>query len=261
MGLNMLHIESRVRSARGPGLSILALSGALLLSVSQAGAATLTVTGSVGGAPTGITYVNFDDLAAGSAGGPSGGIGVSFSTDAAAVTGPSSGFYAEPYLSGGQGALFGDFSPSGPDTTQYLTSGSTGSFAGASITLTFPASELYMGLLWGSVDDYNTLSFYSGGVGGTHLGDVTGSDVLVSPNGDQGIFGTLYVNINSDTPFDTVVVTSSKYAFELDNVSYDVANQGGLVPLPATVWLFGSVLAGSGLFLGRRRKRKSVAAA
>ena len=30
------------------------------------------------------------------------------------------------------------------------------------MTLTMPCAEKYLGLLWGSVDAYNTLSFYDG---------------------------------------------------------------------------------------------------
>jgi PEP-CTERM motif len=238
------------------------LTGALLLSTGQAGAATLTVTSSVGGAPTGISYINFDDLALGGSGGVStyvGSISVSFSPDAQVVQGAAAGLYAPPVLSNNNGVLFGD-PTNGADTTKYITSGSTGSFAGAQAVLTFPGLEKYMGLLWGSVDRYNTLTFYSGGTGGTLLGSVTGGDVFAGANGDQGVNGTFYVNINSDTPFDTVVATSTQYAFEFDNVSFNVRNQN-LVPLPASLWLFGSVLAGSGLFFGRRRKRQSAAAA
>ena len=56
--------------ASGPrGLGLLTF--ALLLSVSHAGAATLTVSSSVGGAPTGINYVNFDNLTLGYTGGTS----------------------------------------------------------------------------------------------------------------------------------------------------------------------------------------------
>ena len=114
-----------------------------------------------------------------------------------------------------------------------------------------------MGLLWGSVDAFNTLTFYNGA---TQLGIVTGTNVFAGANGDQGVNGTFYVNINSDTVFDRVVATSSDYAFEFDNVSFDVLNQGQ-TPLPASVWLFGSVLAGSGLFFRRRRIRGLSAAA
>ena len=71
------------------------------------------------------------------------------------------------------------------------------------------------------MDNYNTLSFYKGN---TLIKAVTGSDVKNSPNGDQGVNGTLYVNINLDTAFDKVIATSSQYAFEFDNVAYNAQN-------------------------------------
>jgi hypothetical protein len=39
------------------------------------------------------------------------------------------------------------------------------------------------------------------------------------------------------------------------------SSESTITPLPASAWLFGSVLAGSGLFFGRRRKRQPAAAA
>ena len=247
--------------ASGPrGLGLLTF--ALLLSVSHAGAATLTVSSSVGGAPTGINYVNFDNLTLGDTGGTSGGVTVTMSPDAQAVQG-TTGTYAAPYLSNNNGTLFGD-SNNGPDTTTYLTSGSNNSNSNnAQIKLVFPNPEEYMGLLWGSVDNYNTLSFYSGGtlIGGPFQG----TDVFAGANGDQGVNGTYYVNINSNTFFDTVIATSTQYAFEFDNVSFNPTNIGGGgqggTPLPAAAWLFGSVLAGSGLFMRRRRKGAPVSTA
>src|ERR1035438_4266402 len=113
----------------------------------------------------------------------------------------------------------------GADATTYLTAGGV---SGSQATLTFGATEMYMGLLWGSVDSFNTLSFYNGA---TLVGTVTGSQVLASPNGDQGVNGTVYVNINSTLPFDSVVATSSLHAFEFDNVAYNKT----AVPEPTTM--------------------------
>jgi hypothetical protein len=200
----------------------------------------------VGGAPTGVSYVNFDDLPLGDAGGTSGGVTVSFQPDAKAVQGSSSGIYAAPYLSNDNGVPFGDAS-NGADTTTYLTSGSTGNFANAAITLTLPEPALYMGLLWGSVDLYNTLTFYD--ASDVMIGTITGADVDAAANGDQGVNGTFYVNIISDLAFTKVVATSSQYAFEFDNVAFNATVP---VPEPATLALLGAGLFG--IAAARRRR-------
>jgi len=226
------------------GVALAALAGA------GSASAAISVSGSVGGAPTGATLENLDTLAIGSGGGFLGGSGitVNFTPDSAAVTGSLGGVYAAPFLSGGNGTGFGSPNqPNGVDATTYITSGSTGSVAGAAVEIVLPALEKYFGLLWGSVDGYNTLSFYNGS---TLVGTVTGSDVTSSPNGDQGVNGTLYVNINSDLAFDRVVATSTSYAFEFDNLAF---NEEQLVPEPMSLALFGTGLLGLGLVRRRRQ--------
>ncbi|HEY1601307.1 MAG TPA: hypothetical protein VGG64_17020 [Pirellulales bacterium] len=186
----------------------------------------LTILPLVGGGPaSGADYVTFDDLPAGAVGGTAanasgsadgGSIGVAFTPDAQAVSGSSSGYYAAPYLSGDNGTAFGQ--GAGQDGTQYITSGSDGDGTTSSaVTLLFNGPQEYLGLLWGSVDLYNTLNFYNGS---TFVGSISGGDVNAVANGDQGANGTYYVNINSALPFDTVVAVSTQYAFEFDNVAY-----------------------------------------
>ena len=68
----------------------------------------LTINSSVGGAPTGVNYANFDNLPLGNAGGISNGVTVSFTGDAQAVQGSQTDVYAAPFLSNGNGTLFGD---------------------------------------------------------------------------------------------------------------------------------------------------------
>lgn len=132
-------------------------------------------------------------------------------TGAGAVAGPDApGFCAAPFISGGNGTIFGNLQENGQNQTQYLTTGI------GQVTMELDDYHQYFGLLWGSVDHYNSLSFYDGS---TLLFNFTGLDVDGIANGNQGASGTLYVNIESDTPFNRVVASSTAYGFEFDNVA------------------------------------------
>lgn len=216
------------------------LIGLTCLLISAQARADLIIDATVGGAPTGASYASFDDLLLGSSGGLSGGLAVSFSGTAQAVQGAASGLYAAPYLSNGNGLPFGG-AADGTDSTTYLSTG-----IGA-VTLLLPEHLHYFGLLWGSVDDYNILEFWDDSI---LVASLSGKDIWASADGDQGVKGTYYVNVNSTTAFDRVVARSDQYAFEFDNVAYE----NTAVPEPATLAMLGAMLVCL-LFVRRRLRR------
>ena len=221
----------------------LALAAAMTAALGAGSAnAALSLASSVGGAPTGATLWNLDGAA------PAG-VSVTFGGTAGYVTGSVGGQYAAPFLSGNNGNGFGSPNqPNGQDTTRYITSGSTGTTPPGSVTFLFTAVQQYFGLLWGSVDDYNKIEFFNGA---TSLGSLIGTAVTPTATGDQGSNGTFYVNINSTVGFDKVVMTSSQFAFEFDNVAFNTRPLG--VPEPMSIALLGAGLLGLGF--ARKRSR------
>ncbi len=150
--------------------------------LASTGASAAVITSSVGGVPVGANvYESFDAIGPG--GTTASGITVSFAgTGAGTASLPNvSGQYAAPFISGGNGAMFGNAQADGQDATQYLTTGI------GTVTLDLGDSHQYFGVLWGSVDAYNSLAFYDGE---TLLFTYSGSDVAAAANGDQGAAGT-----------------------------------------------------------------------
>ncbi len=109
--------------------------------------------------------------------------------------------------------------------------------------------------MWGSADLYNHVSLYD--ADNQLVASFSGGDVNAAANGDQGASGTYYVNISDLDPFTRAVFTSDGYAFEFDNVSYNVDPPGEPTgaPEPLTLSLFGAGLAG---LMGTRKKAKAA---
>ncbi|MFH2091216.1 MAG: PEP-CTERM sorting domain-containing protein [Pseudomonadota bacterium] len=161
------------------------------------------------------------------------------------VLGSLPGKYAAPYNSQYM---------SDKDLTHYMSvpdpdGASTGAYA-----TSFKETYTYFGLFWGSIDGYNSLSFYNGLdlVHSFNGKDITKPGEFGVNYGNQSAPSTnLYVNFYDLNPFDKVIMTSLSFAFEADNLA--VGNRMIPNPEPATVILFGFGLLG---VAGISRKEK-----
>jgi len=133
-------------------------------------------------------------------------------------------------------------SPPANDTSHFATSGV------GSLTISYATPIRYFGLLWGTVDAYNSITFRSGASSQTW----TGSTILSAP-AFAGVNGSAYVNFfaTPGTTWDKITLSSSKANFEFDNAAISI------VPEPAALGLIGLGFGLAGLGVFKRKKSRS----
>ena len=200
--------------------------------------AQLYVTAQIGGVPTvtGATLENFDESTPPSI--------LTLSGDAYLLSG-NSAIGTAPYFSGSTAAYFGESPAVGFDASEYVAVEN-----GGSATFNFSTPQNYFGMLIGTIDALNRLTFYDGA--NNLIGTVLGSDIPGITLGSGLPSDTSYVDITSTTPFSKVVADYVGVALEFDDVAY-----ARVVPEPS-----GNVLLIVGLcllvFASRRKLMKST---
>ncbi len=163
-------------------------------------------------------------------------------------------FGADANGCGGYASCYGDFAflqegnpslyakPAGlADDDWFLTVPYDNSGGTATFSLGFSAD--YFGLLWGSIDSYNTITFLSDG---NTVGTFSGGDSPIEPaDGNQAASFFVEFWFEDGLSFDAIEFDSTQRAFETANHAVRA------VPAPGALALLGASLLG--LALVRRR--------
>jgi hypothetical protein len=115
--------------------------------------------------------------------------------------------------------------------------------------LGFSGNINYFGLYWGSIDTWNTISFWDGS---TEVASFAGTNVASAASspvdfGTTSLFVNFFANGNTWT---TIDLTSSQPNFESDNHAFG----DSAVPEPATMALLGLGMLGVSLLIRRQNR-------
>jgi len=151
---------------------------------------------------------------------------ISFTGSSGIYSGNTSGVAAAPYTA------------TGPDKLNYLAAEPK-----SAVSISFASQQQYFGVLWGSVDSYNSLTFYNNN---TVVATLTGNQIAANANGNQTAVGSYIVNTDftNGASFNRVVATSSSPAFEFDSVAF------AATAVPITVASIAAATAAAGGSLG-----------
>jgi hypothetical protein len=138
------------------------------------------------------------------------------------------------------------------DSQTYFSVGAVNGDNGAAspVTLTFGSPVDSFTILWGSIDSYNTIAFFSGA---TLLEDYTGTDII-----NAAMLGGTPINYEQVallrfSDFGEGGLTSVRFSSTQAAFEFALAAPAAAVPLPASVFLLLGALGGFGL-LSRRRQ-------
>ena len=154
------------------------------------------------------------------------------------MTWNNAGIYQGPLVSG-------IAAPPQNDNTKYLSV-----LTGGSATLTAPGTIKSLSFYWGSMDEYNKITFQ--GAGGFSK-SFDGDDLNSPANGNQQAASTnrrYYFTFDPNDKINKVLFSSSENSFEIDNIA--VNDPPNNVPEPLTLSLFASGLAGVTVLRRRR---------
>lgn len=139
-----------------------------------------------------------------------------------------------------------------PNSTQYLAVSGTGGAANQGVVITPGGSLNYFGMWAGSIDTFNSISFYNGA---TLVGTITGSALQQLPDPDLVIGNqqqAAYFNflLTGGDSYTSIVLGSTGIAFESDNHTFGSV----VIPVPGAAALMLSGLFGL-VFVSRRSKK------
>ena len=152
------------------------------------------------------------------------------------------------------------YSSSNSSATQ--PTGGTGNFLSTgigSVTFTPTSSFNYFGLLWSTVDTYNTITFSLKG-GGTESFNPTTLDSAYNLGLKTDGTTTYYVNFfDGSTPWSAVTLSSTQLAFEVDNLAFGTTSgiPNTATPEPASMIPMGLGLGLLGFGAYRRKLAKN----
>ena len=144
------------------------------------------------------------------------------------------------------GSLSGQYAAPFGDTTQFASVGTIET--PSTTTLLLGGSYNYVGLYWGSIDGYNSLTITD--ASGDHVvSAATFASILNPAGGSQNADGSLYINIFTDSAITKLTFFSESKAFEFDNLTVAAVPE-------ASTWAM-MILGFLGLgFLGYRKSAK-----